>query len=329
VRILVWDVHGGYTDALLQVPHQFLYCRDDDAGWFGQLVENGLRRRSGCLPPNATEVTVDELRDEPPDVVIAQRLEEVAAVPRLLGRRPGRDVGAVFLEHNTPKGSVPDSRHPLADTDDWHLVHVTNFNRLFWDSGRTPTRVIEHGLPDPGHRYTGELERLAFVVNEPVRRWRTTGTDLLPAFAGSAVDAFGIDGEELPGKLGDRCPRLRFAGNLSSAELDDELARRRAYLHLTRWTSLGLSLINAMMLGLPVLALGTTEAFRAVPAGAGVCSTDVDELVAATRVLCRDHEQARAWGETGRRHALAHFGIERFVAAWTECLESAAVSGRR
>ena len=29
----------------------------------------------------------------------------------------------------------------------------------------------------------GELNHLAVVVNEPVRRWRVTGTDLLPEFA--------------------------------------------------------------------------------------------------------------------------------------------------
>ena len=48
-----------------------------------------------------------------------------------------------------------------------------------------------------------------------------------------------------------------------------ELARRRAYLHLCRWTSLGLSLIEAMAIGMPVVALATTEAVVAVPPDAG------------------------------------------------------------
>ena len=52
-----------------------------------------------------------------------------------------------------------------------------------WDCGRAPTMVIEHGIPDPGHRYTGGIDRLAAVVNEPVRRWRVAGTDLLLAMA--------------------------------------------------------------------------------------------------------------------------------------------------
>ena len=47
-------------------------------------------------------------------------------------------------------------RHPMADRDDLQLVHVTHFNALFWDAGATPTRVIEHGIVDPGPRYRGD-----------------------------------------------------------------------------------------------------------------------------------------------------------------------------
>ena len=70
------------------------------------------------------------------------------------GRRPGRDLPAVYLEHNAPQGRIAEMRHPVADRDDLPLVHVTHFNALFWDAGATPTRVIEHGIVDPGHRYT-------------------------------------------------------------------------------------------------------------------------------------------------------------------------------
>ena len=53
VRILLWDVHGGYTDALLGGSHEYLYCRDDSPEQvedFGVLVSNGLRRLDGARP---------------------------------------------------------------------------------------------------------------------------------------------------------------------------------------------------------------------------------------------------------------------------------------
>jgi glycosyltransferase involved in cell wall biosynthesis len=175
-------------------------------------------------------------------------------------------------------------------------VHVTHFNALFWDSGSTRTAVVEHGIPDPGLRYTGELPHLAFVVNEPVRRWRNTGTDLLAHFAEHPVDAFGIDADLLPAAL-PQCRQLSFAGNITPAELYEALPQRRVYLHLNRWTSLGLSLIQAMLLGLPVVVLDTTEASRAVPPEVGALSNDLDVLRREAALLLRDPDEARRRGE--------------------------------
>ena len=79
---------------------------------------------------------------------------------------PGRDVRAIYLEHNAPQGRIAEMRHPAADRDDLTVVHVTHFNALFWDCGTTPVRVIEHGVVDPGYRYTGELPRAAVAINE-------------------------------------------------------------------------------------------------------------------------------------------------------------------
>ena len=71
------------------------------------------------------------------------------------------------------------------------------------------------------------------------------------------------------------------------------MARRRVYLHPHRWTSLGLSLLEAMHLGMPVVALATTEALEAVPPGAGVVSTRLGVLRAALRDYLHDPDAAR------------------------------------
>jgi glycosyltransferase involved in cell wall biosynthesis len=256
--------------------------------------------------------------------VLLQRLEEIELCRGQLGLTPGVAVPAIFLEHNTPKSDVPVSRHPLAEMPGLVIVHVTHFNDLFWDCGAARTRVIEHGVADPGPRYTGELGRLAFVVNEPVRRWRVTGTDLLRRFGGFEIDAYGIDGHLLPDALQPTDARVRFAGNLSPTELADELTRHRAYLHLNRWTSLGLSLITAMMLGMPVLVLEATEAARAVPQAAGARSTNVAELVAAAGTLLNDPEEAARRGRNARAVALERYGLDRFLADWDAAFVDAA-----
>ncbi|WP_306999590.1 glycosyltransferase [Amycolatopsis thermophila] len=258
----------------------------------------------------------DELRDAGIDVVVLQRPDEIELTERWTGRRPGRDVPAVFVEHNTPTGDVPRTRHPLAGQDAIPLVHVTHFNHLIWDSGRAPATVIEHGVVDPGELYTGEEAAVGLVMNEPVRRGRAVGTDLLPAFAEAApLHVWGIGVEKLAEHfaLGER---LRVRGDLGQDALHAGLARCRVYVHTPRWTSLGLSLIEAMHLGMPVVAVASTEASRAVPPEAGFVSADVNELVRAVRDLVADPELAHRMGKQAREHALARYGLDGFLRNW-------------
>ncbi|MCW2574508.1 MAG: hypothetical protein JWR66_538, partial [Modestobacter sp.] len=97
-------------------------------------------------------------------------------------------------------------------------------------------------------------------------------------------------------------------------------ARRRVYVHPVRWTSLGLSLLEAMHLGMPVVALATTEAVEAVPAEAGVLSTRPDRLAAAVRHFIDEPDAARLAGKAARAAALERYGLARFLADWDRLL---------
>ena len=319
MRVLLWHVHGSWTTAFVQGPHEYLIPVTPERG------PDGLgRARTFAWPGSAVEVTREQAARAEVDVVVLQRPSELEGLVAdwLGGRRPGRDVPAVYLEHNAPQGRVNDLRHVAADRDDLTVVHVTHFNDLFWDCGSTPTRVIEHGVVDPGDRYTGEVPAAAVVINEAGRRARVTGTDLLGRLGASVpIDLFGMRSEQLAG-----APGVRSAADLDQAALHAEMARRRLYLHLVRWTSLGLSLLEAMHLGMPVVALATTEVVEAVPPDAGVVSTRVEALADAARRLVADPEQARLMGKAARAAATARYGLERFLADWDALLEEV---GRR
>jgi Glycosyl transferases group 1 len=308
VNVLLWHVHGSWTTSFVQGPHRYFLPVVPDRGPDGR-----GRARTWTWPASVEEVTFAEAQDLPIDVVVLQRPEELHALaPEWLGgRTPGRDVPAIYVEHNAPQGAIEAMQHPAAGWPGLHLVHVTHFNALFWDEGCTPTTVIEHGIVDPGDRYTGELPHAAVVVNEPARRNRVVGTDLLPRFRAAApLDVFGMRSEALGGH-----------GDLPQAELHDALACRRVYVHPNRWTSLGLSLLEAMHLGMPVVALATTAAPETVPEGAGRVSTRVDELVGAVRGYVADPELARAHGAVARETALRRHGLDRFLRDWDLLLE--------
>jgi len=314
VRVLLWHVHGSWTTAFVQGRHEYLIPVTADRG------PDGLgRARTWSWPASAVEITREEAAEAEVDMVVLQRPHELEglAAEWLGGRRPGREVAAVYLEHNAPQGRINEMGHVAADRPELVVVHVTHFNDLFWDCGSTPTRVIEHGIVDPGDRYSGEVPAAAMVINEPVRRGRVTGTDLLERLGAAVpVDLFGMQTQHLAG-----APGVRSVADLAQDRLHAEMARRRLYLHPVRWTSLGLSLLEAMHLGMPVVALATTEVVEAVPPEAGVVSTRVEVLADAARRLVADPEQARLMGKAARAAATARYGLDRFLADWDALLE--------
>jgi glycosyltransferase involved in cell wall biosynthesis len=265
VRILLWHVHGAWTTAFVHGGHDHVVPVLPDRGPDGR-----GRAQTYAWPDRVTEMAPEELREADFDVVVLQRPHELEHLAEewLGGRRPGRDLPAIYVEHNAPQGRIAEMRHPAADRPDLTLVHVTHFNALFWDAGSTPSRV---------------------------------------------VDVFGMDAASLGG-----------IEDLPQDELHTEMARRRLYLHPIRWTSLGLSLLEAMHLAMPVVALGTTEAFEAVPAEAGVVSTDVDRLAEGIRRLMADEDEARERGEAARAAALRRYGLGRFLADWDDLLQEVA-----
>ena len=229
----------------------------------------------------------------------------------------------VYVEHNTPEGDVPrapGTRSPTGTTSP--LVHVTHFNALFWDTGRTPTAVIEHGVADPGHRYTGELPRAAAVINEPVRRSRVAGTDLLPRSPAAPLDVFGMGTAEL-GRS--RRPSRRTATCRSAAHARASSPAAASTCTRTGGPRSGWRCSRRWRLGMPVVALAATEAVEAVPPEAGVVS---DPARGARRGGAHATSPTRrSPGRRARppgRRPWRVTGSHRFLGDWDRLLEEVA-----
>ena len=117
-------------------------------------------------------------------------------------------------------------------------------------------------------------------------------------------------------------PLLTVRGDLPHAQLLAAVARRRVYVHLTRWTSLGLSLLEAMTMGGAVVALATTEAVMAVPAGAGIRDTNVADLIDGCRHFLDDPADAARAGAAARTAALRRYGLPRFLREWDGLIDA-------
>jgi glycosyltransferase involved in cell wall biosynthesis len=201
-----------------------------------------------------------------------------------------------------------------------HIVHVTHHNALMWNNGGAPTHVIEHGvLLPPGLQWDGGKPEGIAVVSRQVRRGRRPGADLYARFAGCVPLTLAGKGSEQYGGIGE----------VPNAGLPALMAKYRFYLHPVHYTSQGLSLIEAMMLGMPVVVLATPELPSVIRDGVDGCvDTRSGRLLEAMQDLLADAALARRWGEAARATARKYFGIERFSADWDRLLRQACAAWR-
>lgn len=306
LNVLTWHTHGSYLYYLSQAPHEFFVLSKPGR-------PPGYGGRCGHIPwgDNVHDLPVANVRGQEFDCILFQddhqwekdQYEFLTPAQRALPR--------IYLEHDPPRAHPTDTPH-LVDDPNVLLVHVTPFNELMWDNRRTPTRVIEHGVLVPdGVRYRGELERGLVISNHLGRRGRRMGPDLfLRARAELPLDLVGMAAEELGG-----------IGEVQHSRLAAFAAHYRFLFSPIRYSSLGLSVIEAMMIGMPVVAFATAEMATVIEDGAnGFSDTRFERLCDYMRELLRSPSLARDIGQAGRRRAQERFSIERFSADWDAAL---------
>jgi hypothetical protein len=258
------------------------------------------------------EAPAERVRDLDLDLIVYQTPQDYRAVAAEILGPTQRRLPAIYLEHNTPRPHPTDSRHQVDDPDGL-IVHVTHYNRLMWDNGRTPTLVIEHSVAiDPAVAYRGGLARGITVVNAMPRRARIAGYDLfLRARERVPLDAAGLQTEEFGG-----------LGDIPYRHLHRRVAEYRFLFSPMRYTSLPLAVIEALTIGMPVVALATTELPTVIENGVtGYVSCDLDELIDHMRALLADPVAARRLGANARALARERFGLDRFRRDWDAAFE--------
>jgi glycosyltransferase involved in cell wall biosynthesis len=307
LKILTWHTHGSYLYYLTQAPHDFYVLSKPDR-------PPGYGGRCGHMRwgDNVIDLPVERARNSQFDCIVFQDDAQYLDDQYLYLSEAQRRLPRIYLEHDPPRDHPTDMRHPVCDPAVL-LVHVTPFNALMWASEGMATRVIEHGVMVPKDVvYSGELERGLVVVNHLARRGRRLGADIFAAARDEVpLDLVGMGAEEMGG-----------LGEVLHADLPAFAARYRFFFNPIRYTSMGLAVIEAMMAGMPVIGLATTEMATAIENGvSGYVDTDVATLVARMLELLRHPAQARRLGQGARHRALERFNIDRFVNDWNSALD--------
>jgi hypothetical protein len=314
LRILTWPIHGSYFNTLAQLNHEWILPVKPGApeGYGG--------RGTPDYPPSIRDVPAASVRDLDLDLVLLQslrNLEEDAA--EILSPAQQR-LPRIYLEHNTPSPHPVTSRHPFADRHGL-LVHVTRYNRLMWDNGPAPTRVIEHSVAiDPGATYAGTRPEGITVINSMTRRGRAVGLDLfLEARRHVPIQLAGFENDGLDG-----------LGDIPYPRLHRLMGEYRFLFSPCRYTSLPLAVIEALTIGMPVVALATTALPEAIVNGVhGYLSNDPEVLIAGMQRLIHDRDHARELGANARDLAARRFGLGRFARDWDAAFaEAVALAGQ-
>lgn len=300
LRVFTWHIHESYLHYLSQGNYDLLIPYDPTRG------EGFLGRGRFPFGENVIEVPVDQIASIEFDVILFQSQKNFLVDQHELFSDEQHRIPKVFLEHQPPRASPSGTTH-VVDDPEVTLVHVTHFNKLMWNCNRTPSVVIEHGVPEASSAYSGRVAKGIVVVNNIVKHGRQLGLDIfrevqrevpLDLVGTGAVDAGGL-------------------GELQMSQVPQFIGKYRFFFNPVRYASLSLSVCEAMMAGMPVVGIATTEMVTVVENGkSGFLHTDVREVVRAMKALLADPGLAKEWGCAARETALRRFNIKRFTADW-------------
>lgn len=301
MKIFTWHIHGSYLFYLSQGNYQIYIPTKDEKteGYYG-------RGETFPFGDNVIEIPADEVKHHQFDVILFQTNHNYLVDQYQILSADQRQLPRIYLEHDPPRQHPTNTAH-IVDDPDVIVVHVTHFNRLMWDNGHIQTRVIEHGVTTtPSVNYSGVLNKGIVVINNLPARGRLLGYDIFKEVRQQVpLDLVGMG-------IGNDGP-----GEVLHPKLPEFQSQYRFFFNPIRYTSLGLAVCEAMMMGMPIVGLATTELSAVINNGySGFIHTDINYLIDKMKLLIKDPYLAHEIGNNGREIAKQRFGIERFTADW-------------
>lgn len=310
-RVFTWHIHGSYLYYLSQGNYDiYIPVKEDKSeGYYG-------KGETFPFGENLHVVPAEEVKNLELDCILFQSNKNYVTDQYEILSAEQRELPKIYLEHDPPRQTPTDTKH-VVDDPEVLLVHVTHFNRMMWDNNRTPTKVIDHGVVDPQVQYSGKLDRGIVVINNIQKRGRRLGLDLFLELRKKVpLDLVGMGSEDLG------------LGEVKHGQLPEFISQYRFFFNPIRYTSLGLSILEAMMIGIPVVGLATAELVTVIQNGvSGYIHTDPGYLGEKMKALLEDPDLARQLGQHGQKTARERFNIARFAKDWEDTFHAVIAAG--
>jgi hypothetical protein len=308
LQVFTWHVHGSYLYYLSQGNYDIYIPVNEERseGYYG-------RGETFPFGDNVIEIPASEVKTMGFDCILFQSEKNYMTDQFEILSTEQRQLPRVYVEHNTPEGHPTNTRH-IMDDPDVVMVHVTHFNKLMWHNTTPYVKVIEHGITKSAIEYKGNLAKGITVINHIEQRGRITGWDVFEEVRKHVpIDLVGM-GTSKSGGLGE----------ILHPDLPEFLSQYRFFFNPIRYTSFGLAVCEAMMVGMPVVALATTEYASVIKNGdSGFINTNIDALIEDMQLLLSDRILAKTIGIEAQTIAKNRFNINRFTNEWYEVFQYA------
>lgn len=308
LKILTWHIHGTYLYYLSQGNYDIYIPVNDakDEGYYG-------RGKTFPFKENVIEVPADKVKDYSFDCILFQTNKNYLIDQYVILTEEQRMLPAIYLEHDPPTKNPTEQKHIMHDANVL-MVHVSHFNKLMWHNENCQVKVIDHGVVKPSATYTGEIEKGIVVINHLHQRGRKLGADIFNEVKKHVpLDLIGMGTKEYGG-----------LGEILHPQIPSFISRYRFFFNPIRYTSLGLAVCEAMMTGIPIVALATTEYVTVLKNNvSGIIDTNVDYLIKKMKELLNNKDFATSVGNEGKKIAGQRFNIERFTSEWEDAFRTA------
>ena len=122
-------------------------------------------------------------------------------------------------------------------------------------------------------------------------------------------------------RLADDDERVTILPNLSDLELRSLYQMASVYCHARRWEHYGITLVEAMASGVPVVAMrggGPTETI--VEFKTGILADTTKDLIRWTKYLLENRDERLRMGKEARKHVREKFNVDTFGRTLEKCL---------
>lgn len=296
-RIFTWPIYQQYLFALAQGDFE-IYIPEGQSEAF---------RKQFSTQKNVFEISVDALKDTELHCILFQDEHSYLTTQHEVLSPQQLELPKIYLEHHPPKQHPTNAKHVVENVD-VQLIHVNYYNALMWDNNEVPVTVIENGVQESNASFTGKKACGVVVLEESPADDRVIGTDIFEQIK-----------EALPMEL------IQIGKNgLTYQNLPEQLSAYRFLFCADRYASPGFPVQQAMMIGMPVVGLATTDLPTSISNEvSGFVHSDPQYLIQKMQQLITDPQLATRLGANARLTAIKLFNSTRFLTDWKQVIQQA------